>query len=70
VSSTTFAPVSYFIEDTYPFVVPAPGSPWESMNCVGMNILDELSGPGFVGRVQELHIDLCTMYRDLAYPGL
>ena len=60
-SSTAFAPVSYFIEDTYPFAVPAPGSPWESMNCVGMNILDELSGPGFVERVHELHMEIGTM---------
>ena len=26
-----------------------------------MNILDKLSGPGFVERVHELHMDLCTM---------
>ena len=32
-----------------------------SRSCVGMNILDELSGPGFVERVHELHIDVCTM---------
>ena len=48
-------------EDTCPFAVPAPGSPWESMNCVGMNILDELSGPGFVERVHELHMEIGTM---------
>ena len=60
-SSTTFAPVSYFIEDTYSVVVPAPGSPCKSMNCVGMNILDESSGPGFVERVHELHMEIGTM---------
>ena len=60
-NSTAFAPVSYFIEDNYPFAVPAPGSPWESMNCVGMNILDESSGPGFVERVHELHMEIGTM---------